>query len=310
MRRRRRGAALVEFALLALPLYLLLAAILTFGFLLYSSQGLEQASTLAARELARSELPAEMTLEDALYGNANADPDLSVVRKRVFDEHYLVLNLDTLHGEATFSALVAKLPNVNRQMIPLMIADSIGGSSVLRYPGAVFLDGDAADDPADPPPSGWLVRIPWIVARDPGDGRITTIRWVRVFEEVEPDDPLDPAHDPFRLTSTERGLVSLRVNYPFQSAAMSSFQPNPAGEFEPTIGSPIAADDGAVGVENPAAAPGVSVESDRSYGPQTGEFGLGRQAAFGGMLAPGQDVRPYSRLLSIEAVQRRELFGP
>ena len=54
----RRGQALVEFAVVCLAVYLLLAAILTFGQWLYSAQGLQQAVDVAAREISRTPLPA------------------------------------------------------------------------------------------------------------------------------------------------------------------------------------------------------------------------------------------------------------
>jgi hypothetical protein len=63
-RRARRGQSLVEFALVALVVYLLLAAILTFGHALYVAQGLQQAADLAAREISRTPLPAEITLDN------------------------------------------------------------------------------------------------------------------------------------------------------------------------------------------------------------------------------------------------------
>ena len=50
-RRNRRGQALVEFAVVSLVVYMLLAAILTFGQMLYSAQTLQQAVDLAAREI-------------------------------------------------------------------------------------------------------------------------------------------------------------------------------------------------------------------------------------------------------------------
>ena len=56
--RSRRGQALVEFAVVCLVVYMLLAAILTFGQWLYSAQGLQQAVDVAAREISRTPLPA------------------------------------------------------------------------------------------------------------------------------------------------------------------------------------------------------------------------------------------------------------
>lgn len=293
----RRGSVLVEFALVSLAFYLLLAAILTFGFMLYAAQGTQQAVDFAAREISRLPLPANITLEDALK--------LEMVRDKVFDEHYLVLNFDTLHGESTLQDLIAKLPQVNQQLVPLMISDRIGGTRVLRYPGAVFNDADGSDDPADPPASGWLVRVPLITGRNADDTE-SSIRFVPVLEPVVTAE--NPDEDPFSITSAHRGLVALRVNYPFQSAVMSGFRANDAGPFEPTIGRPIPADDGGIAVEGDQ--PGSGVASDNEFGPYTGAFGLGQQAAMGSEpLTESRHVRPFRSVIASQAVYRREVFG-
>jgi hypothetical protein len=295
-----------------LAFYLLLAAILTFGFLLYAAQGTQHVADLAAREISRLPLAADATLEEVLYGNANVAPELADVRARVFDEHYLVLNLDTLQGEATLEDLIGKLPVVNQQLVPLMISDSIGATRVLRFPGAVFEDADPGDDPQPPRPpgSGWLVRVPIVTGRN-ADGTEGPVHWVRVLEEMEPADPLDLAHDPFRITSQQRGLVALRVNYPYQSAVMSGFRPNPAGPFEPTIGHPIPADDSGISVVNPDEQPGALVGSDYEFGPYAGPFGLGQQGAMRSEpLTEFRHVRPFRRVIASQGVYRREVFGP
>ena len=109
----RRGQALVEFAVVSLVVYMLLAAILTFGQILYSAQGLQQAVDVAARELSRTPLPAVVNvppdpkyggsaLEYVLYG-PSTDPNLADVRKRVFDERYLVLSIDAGSNPMTFN---------------------------------------------------------------------------------------------------------------------------------------------------------------------------------------------------------------
>lgn len=307
-RGRRPGQALVELAVVALAVYLLLAAILTFGFMMYAGQGLQTAVDLAAREISRLPLPADdYSLEQVLRGNAQADPQLAAVRQQVYDEHYLVLNLDTLHGRASLAELVADLPLVNQQLVPLMLVDQIEGVRVLRYPGAVWQDTDASDDPLDPPPSGWRVSIPLVVARD-AQG-VESIRWVAPLEPIVRGT--ESRIDPFRISSPERGVVGLRLNYPVQSPVMSSFRPSPAGPFEPTIGRVHVADDSAVGTVGgselgPA---GPLVSPDSVYGPTAGRYGLGRQAALGSQtLTGGLPVRPYRRVLTAQALYRRELF--
>lgn len=299
-RRQRSGQSLVEFAIVAIALYILIAGTLTFGYWFFAAQNLQTAVDLAAREISRTPLPPDdFTLEEVLRTSAADEPALAEVRRRVYDDHYLVLNLDTLHGRGTLQELIGDLPVVNQQLVPVMIADTVGGVRVLRYPGAIFADSDAADDPVDPPASGFRVAIPLVVGRDATG--VETIDWIPVVEEI--DSATNP--DPFLLSSEQRGIVALRINYPAQSAAMSSFRPNPAGPFEPNVGNPNVADDAEVTVvDNDGFSPGgmSPVASDASFGTYAGSFGLGRQAAL------GQLVRPYRRVISAQAIFRREVI--
>jgi hypothetical protein len=299
--RPRRGQSLIEFAVVALVTYMLLAAIITFGFLFYAAQGARTAVDLAAREISRTLLPADTrTLDDVLRADANSNAELTEVRKRIYDDHYLVLNLDTLHGRATLQQLIGDLPVVNQQLVPLMVFDQVGGARVLRYPGAIFTDTDSSNDPTDPPASGFLVAIPLVVART-GDG-VETIDWIAPLEPIVRGN--DTRIDPFRITSPERGIVGLRINYPVQSSVMSSFRPNPAGPFEPTIGSPNVANDGGVSVvdNDGYSPPGSPGQSDFAFGTYAGQYGLGQQAAM------AQTVRPFRRVISAQAIYRREVF--
>jgi hypothetical protein len=296
---------LVEFALVSLVVYMLLAAILTFGHMLFVAQGAQQAVDVAAREFSRSPLPANShTLEEILRGDANSDPTLIGIRQQVYDEHYLVLNLDTLHGRASLQELIADLPVVNQQLVPLMIFDNVEGTRVLRYPGAIFSDSNNADDPADPPTSGFLVVIPLVVGRD--DDGVETTDWVPVVEEI--DSAANP--DPFLLSSDQRGIVALRINYPFQSATMSGFRPRAAGDSG--IGTPNAADDDGVGVVDidGFSPPGSPTQSDNEFGPYAGAFGLGQQGALRSEEMTGlRHVRPFRRVISAQAIYRREVYS-
>jgi hypothetical protein len=123
------------------------------------------------------------------------------------------------------------------------------------------------------------------------DGAETIVSW---FDVVE---PVDAANDPFPVSS--KGLVALRINYPFQSASMSGFRPQDdplavPGPENPVI--PIEADDTGLGGTSGA------VSSDFEYGPYAGTHGLGRQAAW------AKDVRPFRRVITAQAVYRREVF--
>ena len=289
---RRSGQSLVEFATIALVMYMLLAATLTFGHALYVAQGLHSAADLAAREIARTPLPATTTLETVL-GDGSLDS--------IYDSDFLVFDVDTLGpNENFFADVVGSWPPLNQQLATMMIADQpdfdgdgTADANLIRYPGALLSDAST--------PTGFTVGIPLITGRAP-DGT-ETIRWVPIVEEIESATNSDP----FSVDSDQQGVVALRINYPFQSAAMSSFQPNVAGPFEPTVGSPNAAT--GVNELNAADRPGgllaQPLQGGEVYaGTYGGTYGLGAQGAL------GQVVRPYRRLISAQAVYRREVFSP
>jgi hypothetical protein len=305
---RRRGSVLIEFAVVAFIFYMLLGAVISFGYLLYVAQGLQHTADLAAKEISRTPLSPTDTLENVLYGNANTQTDLSPVRQQIFDPHYLVLNVDPgsdFHGTMSFDALIASLPVVNQQLVPLMQSDEIGGVRYLRYPGGVFLDTDNTDDPTSPPPSGLLVAIPQVTSR--GAGGVETIDWIPVVEEIDTQDASGAGAnpDPFSITSPQRGIVALRFNYPVQSSAMSGFRESGGDPLAPNGTNVIAADDGSVTVvdEDGYSPPGTATASDDQFGPNAGTYGLGRQAAL------AEDVRPFRKLITAQAIYRREIFG-
>ena len=287
----RSGQSLVEFAVVALVLYMLLAAILTFGHALYVAQGLQGAADLAAREISRTPLPAVTTFETVM-----TDGSLD----GVYQDDFLVFDLDTLGGQSFFEDVVPGWPLVNQQLATVMIVDrpdfdgdGTPDANLIRYPGALLSDPSTM--------TGYTVGIPLVTGRD-GSG-IETIRWVKVVEEIESDANLDP----FSVASPQQGIVALRINYPFQSASMSSFQPNVAGPFEPSIGNRNVANDGGVAESNEADRPGDLIaqpllSGDNYAGTYGGQYGFGAQGAF------GQVVRPFRRVISAQAIFRREVF--
>jgi hypothetical protein len=156
---------------------------------------------------------------------------------------------------------------------------------------------------------------------DRGPAGVETIRWVPIIEEIEPTDENHPRHNPFEITNPEtRGLVALRINYPFQSAAMASFRRDPLSPefpFEPTVGRPNVAADEVVNELNPQDRPGglrdpelTPLVSRRLYtGTYGGRYGLGAQGALGSMEMTGMlSVRPYRRVISSQSIYRREIF--
>ena len=307
-RHHRAGQSLVEFAVVSLVLYMLLAAILTFGHMLYVAQGLQGAADLGAREISRTPLPAETTLEAVLT-------DGSLLQ--IYSEDNLVFDLDTLGpGQSFFQDVVGGWPVLNQQLATMMIVDrpDIDGDGTpdrnfIRYPGALLVDATKT--------SGYTVGIPLVTTRA-SDG-VETIQWIKIVEEIEPTDTTDPKYNPFSVANTiTRGIVALRINYPFQSASMSSFRPNAAGQFEPSVGQPNSADDGAVVELNSADRPGdlngsslLGGGSAPLYaGTYGGQYGLGAQGALGSnQLTGGRPVRPFRRVISAQAIYRREIFS-
>jgi len=67
---------------------------------------------------------------------------------------------------------------------------------------------------------GLRVAVPLVVSRDTTTG-VETIRWVSVLEEITPGA--------FNVASTlpQTGMVGVRLNYPFQAAALSAYQEVP-----------------------------------------------------------------------------------
>jgi len=272
----RRGSVLVEFALVSLAFYLILAGTLEVGRMITTAQIVQNAARTAARELALIPLPATMTFDDALR--------CPTVRARIYDPAKLAVEFSSGILPDT-----SGWPIVNRILLPLMVVSDIDGTKYLHYPGAVvesFLD-------------GVIVKVPQVVSR--GANGVETIRWVDVIEEVRTFN-LDPALAPFSLGSSgpERGLVALRVNCPYQAASMTAFQPVDVDEENP-IAEPILANDGGVTELN---APGGTVlgGSSAEAGIYAGKYGLGK------FYALNKEVRPFRRLISAQGVFRREVF--
>lgn len=300
---RREGAVLIEFALVSLILYILLATLIEFGRAGYLIQELQQVSRIAARELALEPLPASLTFEQAL-----STPQ---VVERIYDPTLLVIDVDAqvpdIDGDGARTAVdvdafFGELPVINRALRGLMQREQVevpgmGSLDLIRYPGALL------QDPAPlPGRSGLRVGIPEIVARS-GTGT-ETIVWRRVVEEVRvspSEPPADPAQSPFSALSTEGGLVALRIHYPYQAAALASFRDGADGPFSPNLQNPNLADDGGVQVLAGSTAEGELIGGVQPDGPYGGSFGLGRLFLF------GEEVRPYRRLLTAQCLYRREL---
>lgn len=296
-RARRRGNALLEFALVSLVLYLLLAGTVEFGRALFVAQGLQDAARVAARELALTPLPAQATWEEALADER--------VREQVFAEEFLVVDLatiDTSTGAAIGAdpaAFFARAPLLNRALWPHMIVETVdlgaGPQRLLRYPGALVLHPGLDPDRNQANP-GLSVLIP-VLAYDPSTGQEQGLSWVQVVEQVA------GAQSEFPLRADGGGLVQLRVNYPFQAAALTFHGPgaDPTDPFDPNLGQPVEADDAAI-LADPTPIGTTLVAGGSEDGAYGGVYGLGRLRAL------GQEVRPFRRVLSGQAIFRREVF--
>jgi Flp pilus assembly protein TadG len=292
--RGRRGSVLVEFALIALILYLIFAATIEFGRALMAAQLLQQAADIAAREVARTPgLPVVGTLTDwDNPSDTNAAFNNPVVLQTIFDPQYLVVDIS--NGLDYFN----DKPILNRLLAPLMIPDYANG--VLRYPGALVANSSG----------GHTVQIP-VVTYSGGVEQIGAM--LPVVEEIlywnpsnttPPPDPnsYNPDYSPFGLVAAStsnvaastsnvvppqlRGTVALRINYPFQAASLSATAPSYNWPPDPNFNYIHPSD----GTNTP--------------GTYSGPNGLGDQLVF------ATNVRPYRRLLSAQAIYRREVLGP
>ena len=98
-------------------------------------------------------------------------------------------------------------------------------------------------------------------------------------------------------------IVALRINFPFQAALLSGFQGNSAVTLAPNVDNIIVANDGGVSTDPSSPPPPGGLVPDADPGLYAGQYGLGRQLAFG-----GKEVRPYRKLLAGEAIFRREVM--
>jgi hypothetical protein len=318
-----RGAALVEFALVSFVLYLLLAGSIEFGRMMFSANALQDVARVAARELSVAPLRANVTFDFALGCDPATDANCLVdLKRRIFDPACLVVDLGDPAVSTDPDGFFASMPVVNRALRSLMISDP-SAPNLLRYPGALLSDGSGAACAAIGPngqaaATGLTVGIPLVDSR--GDGGVESISWVPVLQEIRAAQDLDcPERGPFSLIYLpaqdvcgalaadplpDRGLAAIRVNYPYQAGMLTAFRasvPSATDPLPPNISSVIIADDASVQQNN--VAPGAPIDSGAATGAYAGPFGLGRQFALA-----GKTVRPFRKLISAQAIFRREVF--
>jgi len=283
---------LVEFALVAFVMYLLMVVVLDLGRGVLATGTIQGAADIFAQELARAPVDATLTFEEALATD--------YVKQRVYDANRLVVRLSECGStQEEIDAYFAGLPLVNQMLRPLMFRDTLPGDppiEVFRYPGAVVKVNGESDT--------YTVLVARVLERSkaPETYGVETVDWLPVVEEVlESQD--GESHFSIIASSPFAGLVNVRINYPYQASAMSAFDPNvyPNGPASIYI-----ADDGSV--QDEGLPPEYSYAKDPgggSSGPYTGHLDLGSHYAF------LKKVRPYRKVISVQAAARREvIFGP
>ena len=162
-----RGAALIEFALVSVVLYLLLAGTVEFGRLMFGANAVQDAARVAARELALAPLRPNVTFEYALSCDPADDPANCLVdlRRRVFDPACLVVDYDDPAVASDPEGYFAAMPVVNRALRALMITEP-SRPNLMRYPGALLSDTAGLACSAVGPsgaagPTGFAVGIPF-----------------------------------------------------------------------------------------------------------------------------------------------------
>jgi hypothetical protein len=276
----RSASILVEFSLIALVLFFLLAALLDFGRATVSAQVLTQAADFIAQELSRVPMSVKASSKELL--------DDRQVQTTIFSPGALVIPLPSsvINGDKGLMDYLDKdldppLPMGNRLLIPLMIFDK--EKRKFYYPGKI--EKMDATKTVHLKYSDEYVTIP--IVSYPSEGKEEIIKYVDVLEPII----LKEDYDPFKLTSTDtskpKGLVAIRMNFPFQAASFVATNPPEGGPTKPI-----------------AAAIEPSTDVSNEFGPYAGPEGLGQ------MVALTKTVRPFRRVLSAQAIYRREIMLP
>lgn len=277
----RRGQALVEFAIVALVLMLIVAGILSFGQMFFAAYIIQQAADVGAQETARTPLPATgLTLNDLLFArplSSLSDPNqlqaVAQFRATIYDESKLVVPLSTD---------VSTLPLVNRLLSTVMLVDQTLG--MRRFPGTLVTNADNK------------TTVLVLVADNTTD--IPTYAWKHVVEMTASSD----AADTFDVSTAAGGVVSLRINYPFQSGSLLAWSRNTDG----STGPPIAADDTSYVPALPSGYTIYQGSTDPRLPSYSGQYGLGVAHALKPLYPNG--VRPYRRVVTALGAYRREVF--
>lgn len=276
-------------------LVIIIGATISFGLFFYQANVLQQAVDVGAQEISR--MPFSPTAELGL-GDLNADtttvmydPDFQL---QIYDERYLVIpdsDWDSTYDR--FYDYVDTLPLLNRLLAQVMVRDESYADGVWRYPGAIVTNELTGED---------TVLIP-LVEYDSATGTELIDEWVAPVEEIRPGD----GQGPFSVTAANDdaasfvpGMVALRINYPAQSTTLVN-RVGKSGEIIVDADDASLAD-GDTGSNYSLVVPEETGPADTTI--HSGRYGLGRQAA----LLREAGVRPYRKVMSVQAIYRREVF--
>ncbi|QDV59270.1 TadE/TadG family type IV pilus assembly protein [Rosistilla oblonga] len=266
------------------------------------------------------------------------DPDF---KQRIYDEKYLIIPVSDYEDcDDGLQDFADSLPLLNRLLISVMVTDFVDGQQVLRYPGAIvrntcsdqrtvlipivkYCHRDLSEPPPfpndNPPPGGFVPST----IHTAGE---MIVKWVAPVEEIRVDHDGDgdtPPESPFKLCyhtdptlpSFEPGMVALRINYPQQATtiinriALVDDVDNPnrkLGSSIVIVGDTVVAPGVDLGVcyqiEEPSERRSPASHQPGSN-PNAGTYGLGELEAL------TRIVRPYRKVMSFQAIYRREVFG-
>jgi hypothetical protein len=318
----RRGQALLEFAILIPLVIILIGATVSFGLFFYQGNVLQQAVDVASQEISRMPFGPTQELGLGRLDKCNLTDlvvDEAEFKNQIYDEKYLVIP-DSAWDSGTsyngdFQSYAATLPLLNRLLIPVMVRAA--SQNLTRYPGALVTN-DSGEQ---------TVLIPLVTYNYDGvvDGYQcageTIVEWVAPVEEIRVDHDGDEAtakQGPYRLASnTEsvndiptfvRGMVAIRINYPAQSTTLINrinlpVASNPSGNVGQVI---VVANDQNLNDGDTGCYTLVLNDPPVANGPADpfgGRYGLGSLSVLKG------SVRPYRKVMSFQAIYRREVFA-
>lgn len=243
---RRRGAALVEFALISFAFVGVLGGIVELGRMMHMKQVATQVARVHAREMATQDAPATATFSEALL--------LARVRERVYDPRLLAI--DATQGLPD----TANWPATNKVMSQLYIVTRLpDGRSIWHWPGTIVALPDGA----------LTVRVPVVSTTSSGE----SVEWRDPIEEVK---FAGSSEGPYSVLANgpQRGLVSVRVNAPYSSIFW----------FATTTGGYDGLVDAEAPVAQTNALGGTAVVG--VPGPYGGALGLGQAYALGESVRP------------------------